>query len=88
MTIYARKTSKLQEPLNNIHSQLKLHKISSLVKDIKIKGLQGLVLKLGLDPKDVEIVEKIIKNRNDDTQALRKQFKLSTTEHPRAQEVS
>lgn len=49
-------TSKMQESLNNIYSQLKLEKKCSLAKDTIIKGLEDLVLKLGLDPKDVKAI--------------------------------
>lgn len=48
--------SKLQASLNNIHSHLKLEKISSLAKDTNIKTLEAIVIKLGLDPKDVNAV--------------------------------
>jgi len=79
--------SKLQASLNNIHSQLSLENMSSLAKDTRIKGLEYLVLMLGLDPKDVKAVEEIIKRRNADIHALRKQLKSPTIEHPQAQEV-
>jgi len=81
-------TSKLQAYLNNNHSQLKLEKISSLGKDTKIKELEDLVIKLGLDTKDIKVAEEIIKIKNVDSQALRKQLQFPTTEHPQAQEVS
>lgn len=81
-------TSKLQASLNNIHSQLKLENMSSLAKDTKIKGLEDLVIKLGLDPKDIKAADEIIKSKNVDIQALRKQLNLPTTEHPQAQEVN
>ena len=73
--------SKLQVPLNNIYSQLKLENISSLEKGTKIKYLEGLVIKLGYDPNNVKVVEEMIKRKNVDIQALRKNLKLPTTEY-------
>jgi hypothetical protein len=49
--------SNLQVSLNNIHSQLKLEKISSLAKDNKIKSLEELVLKIGYEPTTVKATE-------------------------------
>ena len=48
----------------------------SLAKDTKIKGLKDLVLKLGLNPKDVKVDEEIIRRRNVDIHKLMKQMKL------------
>ena len=64
--------SKLQVSLNNIQSQLKLKKISSLAKDNKIKSLEELVLKIGYDPKNVKAAEELLKNNNVDITSLRK----------------
>jgi len=80
--------SKRQASLNNIQFELKLEKMYSLSKDTKIKGLEDLVLKLGLNPKYVKVTEEIIKSRNAYIQALRMELKLPTTEHPQAQEVT
>ena len=74
--------SKLQVSLSNIHSQLKMEKISSLTKDTKIKSLEDLVIKLGYDPSNVKAAEEMIKRKNANIQALRKQLKLPNTEDP------
>jgi hypothetical protein len=60
--------------LNNVQSQLKLEKISSLAKDNKIKSLEELVLKIGYDPSNVKAVEELLKKKNDDIASLRKKF--------------
>jgi hypothetical protein len=65
-------SSKLQVSINNIQSQLKLYKISSLAKDNKIKSLEELVLKIGYDPTNVKEVEELIKKKNVDIASLRK----------------
>jgi hypothetical protein len=49
--------AKLQVSLNNVQSQLKLEKVSSLAKDNKIKSLEELVLKIGYDPSNVKAVK-------------------------------
>ena len=49
--------SKLQSSFINIKSQLKLENISSLAKDIKIKSLEDLAIKLGYNPKDLKVAE-------------------------------
>lgn len=46
--------AKLHVSLNNVQSQLKLEKISSLAKDNKIKSLEELVLKIGYDLSNVK----------------------------------
>ena len=75
-------TSKLQAAMNNMHSQLNIERMSSLAKDTRIKTLEDLIIKLGQDPRDVSAVEEIIKNKNVDIQALKKQLKLPNIEHP------
>jgi hypothetical protein len=50
-------TEKLQVSLNNVQSQLKLEKISSLAKDNKIKSIEDLVLKIVYDPSNFNVAE-------------------------------
>lgn len=71
-TTLAKAASRLQASVNNIHSQLKLEKISSLPKDTKIKSLEDLVIKRGYDPSNVKIVEEIIRRKNVDIATLEK----------------
>jgi hypothetical protein len=63
---------KLQVSLNNVQSQLKMEKISSLAKDNKIKSLEELVLNIGYDPYNVKEVKELLKNKSDDIEYLRK----------------
>jgi hypothetical protein len=80
--------AKLQVSLNNVQSQLKLEKISSLAKDNKIKSLEELVLKIGYDPSNVKAVEELLKKKNVDIASLRKQLKLPATEDSQAKEMA
>ena len=78
--------SKLQVSFANFQSQLKMERASS-AKDNRIKYLEDLVLKIGQDPKDVNVVEEIIKKKKLDIVALRKQLKLPATEDPLAKDI-
>lgn len=55
--------SKLQASMNNMHSQLKVERMSSLAKDTRPKYLEDLIIKLGYDPSNVKAAEDIIKNK-------------------------
>jgi hypothetical protein len=74
--------AKLQVSLNNVQTQLKLEKVSSLEKDNKIKSLEELVLKIGYDPSNVKAAEELLKKKNVDIASLRKQLKIPATEDP------
>jgi len=88
MTNIAMELSKLKTALSNVHSQLKMEKISSLENDNRVKSLEDLVIKIGYDPTNVKVVEDIIKKKNTDITALRKQLKLPSTEDPQTKEVA
>jgi len=38
---------------------MKMEIMSSLAKDIRVKALEGLVIKLGYDPRDIKGVEEM-----------------------------
>ena len=87
LTNTAMTTSRLQASVSNIQSQLKLEKISSLAKDTNIKSPEDLVIKLGYDPSDVKVAEEIVRRKNEDIAALKKQPKLPSIEYPWTKEV-
>ena len=72
----------LQNSLNNISAQFQLEKASSQEKDTRIEALEDLIIELGHDPKDVKATEKLIKKKNDDIAALKKQLKVPPLHHP------
>ena len=80
-------THKLQDSLENTNAQLQLEKASSQAKDNRIKTLEEIIIGLGLNPKDVKGIEALIKNKDDDIAALRKQLKLPASRHPQTAEV-
>lgn len=78
---------KLQNSLNNTFSQLDLEKASSLAKDNRIKSLEEIIIELGHDLKDAKGIKALIKKKEEDIAALRKQLKLPITMHPQTTEV-
>jgi hypothetical protein len=80
--------AKLQVSLNNVQTQLKLEKVSSLAKYNKIKYLEELVLKIGYDPSNVKATEDLLKKKNADIASLRKQLQISTIEDPHEKEIA
>jgi len=73
--------------LSNISTQYQLEKASSHAKDTRIKSLEDLVIELGHHPKDIKATEQLIKKKNDDIAALKKQLKIPQLQHPQTQEV-
>lgn len=67
---------RLQESLDNVTVQYKLEKASSQAKDNRIKSLEDLIIKMGHDPTNIKAAEKLIKKKNEDIAALKKQLSL------------
>ena len=87
LTCKAIAAHQLQTSLNNMSTQFQLEKASSQGKDTRIKSLEDLVIELGHDPKDLKAAEKLIKKKNDDIDALKKQLKIPPLHHPQIAEV-
>jgi len=87
LTSKAITTHQLQISLHNTTTHLQMQKASSQAKDIRIKTLEYLVIELGHDPKDVKAAEKLIKKKNDDITALKKQLKIPPLHHPQTAEI-
>lgn len=87
LTNTAMSFSKMQVTLANIQSQLKLEKVSSLAKDTKIQSLKNLVLRMGYDPSNINVIEEIIKVNKTEVVTLKKQLKLSVSEDPMTKEI-
>jgi hypothetical protein len=84
----ATSAAKYRTTLSNAQTQLKLEKMSSFAKDSKIKTLEELVLKIGYDSTNVKAAEEMIKKKNADIAALRKQLKLPPTEDPQTKDIA
>ena len=78
---------RLQNSLHNTSAQLELEKASSLAKDNRIKSLEEIIIELGHDPKDPKGIQALIKKKEEDIVALRRQLKLPITIHPQTTKV-
>ena len=74
----------LQNSLYNTSAQLELERVSSLAKDNRINSLEEIIIELGHNPKEIKA---LIKKKEDDIAALKKQLKLPVTMHPHATEM-
>ena len=72
----------LQKTISNSQTQMKLDKASLHAKDLRIKSLEDLVIETGADPSNTEVAKNLIRQKNEDISALRKQLKLPQSEHP------
>ena len=61
--------------------------MSSSSKDNRIKTLEEIIVDLGHDPKSPKGVKAIMKKKEDDIDALRKQLRLPPTMHPQTAEL-
>jgi len=68
-------------------AQFQLEKASSQSKGTRINSLDDLVIGLGHDPKDMKVIEQLIKKKNDDIPVLKKQLKIPQLHHPQSMEV-
>ena len=80
-------SQKLQNSLDNTNAQLHLEKASSHAKDNRIKTLEEMIIGLGHNPKDFKAIETLIKKKDDDIVALRKQLKFPSSRHPQTAEI-
>jgi len=77
----------LQSSLDNTTAQLDWEKASSLAKDNRIKSLADIIMELGHDPKYAKGIKELIKKKEEDIAALRKQLKLPPLRHPQIVEI-
>jgi len=87
LTSKAMMAHRLENSLNNTTTQLQLERVSSQVKDNRIKSLEDLIIGLGHNPKDIKAAEGLIKKNNEDIATLGKQPKLPPLMHPQTAEV-
>ena len=78
----------LKESLKHTNRELDLDRLSSSAKDNRIKTLEDIIIDLGHDSKDPKGVRALMKKKEDDIAALRKQAKLPPTIHPDTVELA
>ena len=74
--------TRLQNTVFNLQGQMKLDKASLHAKDLRIISLEDLVLQIGVDPSNIQVAQALIKQKNEDIAALRKQLKFPLDAHP------
>lgn len=79
---------RLQNSLHNTTTQLQLEKASSQAKDNRIRSLEEFIIELGHDPNDPKGVQALMKKKEEDVEALKKQLRLSPTIHSETTEVA
>ena len=82
ITSKAMSVKKLQNTIINMKDQMKVDKASLYAKYLRIKSLEELVLQIGYDPENVKATEQLVKKKNEDIAALRKQLKIPSNKHP------
>ena len=87
LTEKAKFAHQLQSSLDNTTTQLHWEKASSLAKDNRIKSLEEIIMELGHDPKDAKSIKALIKKKEEDIAALRKQLKLPPSRRPQTAEI-
>jgi len=80
--------NQLKESLTNTNTQLDLERMSSITKDNRIKTLEEIIMDLGHDPKDAKGIKALMKKKEDDIAALKKQLRLPATMHPLIAELA
>ena len=79
---------RLPNYLHNTAAQLELEKASSQAKDNRIKSLEEIIIELGHDPNDPKGIQALMKKKDEDIAALRRQIKLPPTLHPQTANVA
>lgn len=79
---------RLQNSLHNTSAQLEFEKACSLAKDNRTKSLEEIIMELRHDPKDPKGIQALIKKKEEDIAALKKQLRLPITMHPQTTEVA
>ena len=79
---------RLENSLNNTAAQLELERASSQAKDNRIRSLEDIIIEIGHDPKDIKGIQEILKLRDADMAALKKNIKMPATIHPQTDEVA
>lgn len=77
----------LKESLKNTNTQLDLEIMSSSAKDNRIKTLEEIIVDLGNDPRNPKGIKALMKKKEDDIAALKKQLRLPATMHPQTAEL-
>ena len=75
------KITKLQFLLDKMEIQLKHEKVENKANWIQIKKLEGDIIKLGTEPNNMQATKKVLEDKDNTIQMLKKKLKVPNTEH-------
>lgn len=64
-----------------------MDKIFALAKDTRIKVLEYFVVKVGYDPRNINVAEELVRKKNTDIATLIKQLKFLATKDPLVEDI-
>ena len=81
------KINKLQSLVDKMEVQLKHERVENKANLIQIKKLQGDVVSLGVKPGNMKETKKLIEEKDNTIQVLKKKLKVPNAEHAQSSEL-
>ena len=81
------KVNKLQSLVDKMEVQLKHEKVENKANLIQIKKLQGDVVSLGNEPGNVQETKRLLEEKDNTIQVLKKKLKIPNAEHAQSPEL-
>ena len=81
------KSIRPEKTVLNLQNQMRLDKASLYANNLRIKALEDIVIEAGGDPANIEGEKVLIKQKNEDIAALRKQLKFPHSENSQEKEI-
>ena len=75
------KVTRLQSLVDKMEVQLKHEKVENKVNLIQINKLQGDIISLGTEPNNVQATNKLLEEKENTIQVLKKKLKVPNTQH-------
>ena len=81
------KINKLQSLVDKMEVQLKHERVENKANLIQIKKLQGDVVSLGTEPGNIQVTKKILEEKDNTIQVLKKKLKVPNAEHAQSSKL-
>ena len=81
------KINKLQALVDKMEVQLKHEKVENKANLIQIKKLQSDVIRSGSEPKNAQVTKKILEEKDNTIQELKKKLKIPNSEHTQSPQL-
>ena len=81
------KINKLQSLVDKMEIQSKHHKVGNKANLIQIMNLQGDIISLGIEPNNVQATKKLLEEKDNTIQVLKKKLNIPNTEHVQSSEL-